>query len=263
MPEESIVFDRAASFYDQTRGFPPRIDREIGAFLAEAAGLTKTSQLIEIGVGTGRIALPVAAYVRQIIGIDLSAGMMGRLLQKRETEFGGVRVLPVQGDVMQLPVASGQFDAALVVHILHLIPQPERAVAELARVLHPGGKALHCWNDGNQGAFKPLIDAWNQVIHQAAPPPKRDWRGGIDLFSDQGWRDEGEQVYSYTVYQSPDELMNRYRDRVFSASWSLPDALWRAGVEAMESVLKEKYPDPQTPLAIPASFHVRLYTPPA
>jgi ubiquinone/menaquinone biosynthesis C-methylase UbiE len=262
MPEESIVFDRAASFYDQTRGFPPGIDREVGAFIAQAAGLTKTSQLIEIGVGTGRIALPVAEHVRQIIGIDLSTGMMGHLLAKREADFAGVRVLPVQGDVMQLPAASGQFDAALIVHILHLIPQPERAVQELARVLRPGGQALLCWNDRSESAFKPLTDAWEKVI-QTGPVNTRRWHGDQSIFNEMDWHDEGEQVYQFTTYQSPDELMDRYRKRVFSASWSLSDEVWQAGIDAMEAILREKYPDPHTPLPMQSSFHVRRYIPPA
>lgn len=263
MPEESIVFDRAASFYDQTRGFPPGIDREVGAFIVQAAGLTKASELIEIGIGTGRIALPVAEHVRQIVGIDLSVGMMGRLREKQQTNFVGTRILPVQGDVMQLPVTAKQFDAALLIHILHLIPQPERAVQELARVLRPGGKALHCWNDSRESVFQPLTDAWNQVVDTAAPQAKRDWRGGMNLFIDQGWQDEGEQVYEFTTYQSPDETMERYRKRVFSASWELSDEVWQAGVAALEAVLQAKFPDPHIPLAIPSTFHIRQYSPPA
>ncbi|MBC8098541.1 MAG: class I SAM-dependent methyltransferase, partial [Armatimonadetes bacterium] len=135
MSDSSIAFDQAASYYDDTRGFPPGIDREVGAFIANAGGLDANSQVLEIGIGTGRIALPLAAHVGGIVGVDLAIPMMQRLRHKRQAYAG--RIDLIQGDILQLPLADASFDAGLMVHILHLVPDPQQAVRELARVLKP------------------------------------------------------------------------------------------------------------------------------
>ncbi|HEX2621658.1 MAG TPA: methyltransferase domain-containing protein [Phototrophicaceae bacterium] len=262
MPEQSVVFDRAASFYDNTRGFPPGEDRKVGAFIAQYAGLTSSDQLVEIGIGTGRIALPVAEHVHQIIGFDLSAGMMQRLQEKHQTDFAGVRVFPVMGDVMQLPAASNTFDAALIVHILHLIPHPDQAVNELARVLRPGGRALQCWNDRDGSVFQPLQDAWNGAVDSPKVAQERH-RENQNVLNEMGWNLSGEHVYHYSVHESPAAQVNSYRSRSWSALWTLPDEVLRAGVEALEAALQANYPEPEQPVAIPCTFHVKIYTPPA
>lgn len=263
MLDQSVVFDRAATFYDETRGFPPGEDRKVGEFLVQAAGLTAASRMIEIGVGTGRIALPVGTHVRRLVGVDLSIPMMERLRAKQQTDYAESRVGLVQGDVMQLPLASGSFDAALIVHILHLVPEPARAVAELARVLRPGGLALQGWNERNEGNFQPLTDAWRDATHAGSDRGDR-WHITGNLFVDHGWQEVGsEQVFHFTMTQSAAEMADRYRRRVWSRLWMMPDDEWRQGVAAVEAALKQHYPDPHAPLDIPGSFRVRLFANPA
>lgn len=72
MTQDSVIFNQAATFYDQTRGFPPGEDQAIAAFLAQCAGLTHESRVLEIGIGTGRIALPLAAHTGPLYGVDLA-----------------------------------------------------------------------------------------------------------------------------------------------------------------------------------------------
>src|SRR5689334_9977693 len=101
MPSDSVAFDRAAGFYDQTRGFPSGEAQHIGALFAKAGQLTSSSRIMEIGVGTGRIALPLAPHVRQIVGVDLARPMMNRLREKQTTE----QIDLVQADITRLPLA--------------------------------------------------------------------------------------------------------------------------------------------------------------
>jgi len=53
-------FDRAADIYDQTRGFPPGVGDRVAAALVDFVGLKPDDRILEIGVGTGRIAKPLA-----------------------------------------------------------------------------------------------------------------------------------------------------------------------------------------------------------
>jgi hypothetical protein len=71
-----------------------------------------------------------------------------------------------------------------------------------------------------------------------------------------------DHVHLFSMTMTPDEMTSRYRNRVWSAMWRLPDAVWRRGADAVEEALNAHYPDPHQPLDIPCSFHLRIYTPP-
>ena len=110
---DSISFDRAIEFYDRTRGFPEQMVNLVGEFIYKTAQLSSESSVLEVGIGTGRIAMPLSTHVKQITGIDISAKMMGVLQQK----FTGSNIYVAQADGMQLPFADNQFDAISLTHM--------------------------------------------------------------------------------------------------------------------------------------------------
>lgn len=144
----SISFDRAVEYYDSTRGYPPEIAEAIGSALIGATDATPQTRFLEVGVGTGRIALPIIARGHDYTGVDISAAMMSRLRAKLvdlERETGrppSVRLL--EADAQTLPFDSASFDVVLAVHVFHLVSDPRAAWHEAFRVLRPGGMLLIC-----------------------------------------------------------------------------------------------------------------------
>jgi ubiquinone/menaquinone biosynthesis C-methylase UbiE len=259
-PDESIVFDRAADYYDTTRGFPPGVDLEVAAFMAKVAEITPEHTMLEIGVGTGRIAIPLAAYTGLFVGIDLSGRMMSVMDTKQQGSSNPVRA--VQGDVMWLPLPDDSIDRAVAVHILHLIPDATQALRELARVLRPDGLVMHCWNHFETDGFDPLWSAWRQATERLAPPDTR-WKVARTIFEDQGWKQAGEtHIYSYPLERTAEAVVARFRSRQLSSTWLLPDEAWKAGVEAVEAALRQHFNDPHQPIVSQASFHIQIYAPP-
>jgi ubiquinone/menaquinone biosynthesis C-methylase UbiE len=133
----AMSFDRAADFYDATRALPPDVhDRLTEMLLAE---LAPRRLCLEIGVGTGRIALPLVEGGVHMIGADIARKMLERLV----VNAGGRQVPPLcVADVTVLPFVSGAFDAVLASHLLHLVPDWRTTVDESVRVLHPGSVFL-------------------------------------------------------------------------------------------------------------------------
>jgi SAM-dependent methyltransferase len=130
----SVNFDRAAEYYDATRALPADAMAELTTVLA--AELAGRQPCLEIGVGTGRIALPLRDRGIRLAGIDLSAGMLGRLA----ANAGDAGPFPLlRADATRLPLAAGSFGAVLAVHVLHLMRDWRVAVDEALRVLRPGG----------------------------------------------------------------------------------------------------------------------------
>ncbi|HEY2834448.1 MAG TPA: class I SAM-dependent methyltransferase [Sporichthyaceae bacterium] len=131
----AVSFDRAADFYDRTRGLSPELEQAQTELLA--GELTGASRCLEIGVGTGRIGLPLAHAGIPVVGVDLSPAMLARLLGKDAT------AVPVAvADARALPFPGGVFDAVLACHVLHLIEFWADVVDEAMRVLRPGGRLL-------------------------------------------------------------------------------------------------------------------------
>lgn len=143
---ESVNFDRAAEYYDATRALPAASMDELTAMLA--AELESRQPCLEIGVGTGRVALPLRDRGVRLAGLDVAGAMLRRLVANAGD---AAPVQLVQADATRLPVAAGAFGSVLAVHVLHLIPDWRVAVDEALRVLRPGG-ALVASFPGRPGA---------------------------------------------------------------------------------------------------------------
>ena len=132
-----MSFDRAADFYDATRALPADVHVKLTEMLM--AELAWRGGCLEIGVGTGRIALPLAGAGVPLVGVDIAPKMLRRLV----ANAGGRPPFPLGvADVTALPFVSGGFGAVIASHVLHLISDWRAAVDEVVRVLRPGAVFL-------------------------------------------------------------------------------------------------------------------------
>ena len=166
MPEtpETISFDRAAEFYDATRDVGNDATTDTIEHLATS--LAGRGRLLEIGVGTGLLAVPLAARGLAVDGIDVSTEMLAKLQQKASPD-GHVHV--VEADARRLPFRDGTFGGAYLRHVFHLIPNWELAVSELCRVV---GEGVILVDAGRQsGAFAELWRSMSPALGPEAEPP--------------------------------------------------------------------------------------------
>lgn len=89
------------------------------------------------GIGTG-LDLPLLPRQHHYVGLDLTTSMLRRALPRGN----GLEFRPVQGDAQQLPFATASFDHAVLHLILAVVPNPNACLAEIARVVKPGGTVL-------------------------------------------------------------------------------------------------------------------------
>jgi SAM-dependent methyltransferase len=125
-------FDRISPEYDATRS---PLDVATLDGMARVLRDRGVHQVLEVGVGTGRVALPLAQRGFEVTGVDASRGMMSVAREK------GVRRL-VRGTAYHLPFADRSFDATLFVHVLHVLDGPPTALHEADRVARTGAYAL-------------------------------------------------------------------------------------------------------------------------
>lgn len=137
----SYSFDNVAvEHYDRTRAVSPELlARALDAVEERFAPATYRS-VLEPGVGTGRIAIPMARRGYHITGVDISPRMMGVLRAKLAEEASDLSIEVQDADVTDLPFPPEVFDMVAFTHVLHLVSDWRLAVREMVRVLkgrHP------------------------------------------------------------------------------------------------------------------------------
>jgi ubiquinone/menaquinone biosynthesis C-methylase UbiE/DNA-binding transcriptional ArsR family regulator len=93
----------------------------------------------DLGCGTGQVSERLAPFVGRIIAVDESSAMLAAA-RRRLAERPGVEIRP--GELDALPIDDAELDVALLVLVLHYLPEPGRALAEAHRTLRPGGRLL-------------------------------------------------------------------------------------------------------------------------
>lgn len=154
-------YRRWAPVYDATFGAITRRGRRLAVDRINAGA----GSVLEVGVGTG-LALPWYAPHLEVTGIDYSDEMLGKAREKVR-ELGLDHVVSLQQmDARALDFPDASFDTVVAMHVVSVVPEPERVVAEMARVCRPGGEVLivsHFLKDeGTLGflgrRFAPLAD---------------------------------------------------------------------------------------------------------
>lgn len=215
---ESISFDRAVQFYDRTRALSERAMDEVVSLLADE--LNGRVPCLEVGIGTGRIGLPLRDAGIDLVGIDLSAKMLAALTAKSSPPP------PVAAaDATTLPFRDGSFGAALACHVLHLIPAWRIALREMTRVLRGGGLVLIDLGGWGGGDWERIERRFVEVAGILNPRPGATDPAEVDAaMASVGATVRllpevtDERAYSYA------ELLDRIEKGVYSFTWATDEA---------------------------------------
>ena len=99
------------------------------------AGLKRDMNILELACGSGQLSLRLSTHVQLWEATDFSENM---IREAKKKSCSGRLHFSVQ-DATNLPYADSSFDAVVIANALHIMPNPERALSEIRRVLKPGG----------------------------------------------------------------------------------------------------------------------------
>ena len=139
------MFDAIAPRYDFLNHFlSAGMDRRWREKAVDAvlAGSGQPMSVLDLCTGTADLAIALASRHNdaRVIGVDFSGAMLQFALQKVRSGNFARRIRLVRGDAARIPAASSTFDAATIAFGIRNVAEPERALAELGRVLRPGGR---------------------------------------------------------------------------------------------------------------------------
>lgn len=227
VPSFPMSFDRVANCYDATREMPPHAKVAatagiIGALRAVAPQPT----LIEVGIGTGRMAVPLAEAGVRVAGVDVAVAMLARLRAKRPD------IAVAIANATHLPFSEGTFDGALLVHILHLLPDAVAALRAATDVVRPGGILLYGRTNYAESPRRQLIARAREVAQELAGIDlgSGDWHRAANHAFAEHARDIGARVSESTLARWRErgtgrEYLAALSGRVYSSTWSIPEAV--------------------------------------
>jgi len=138
-----FIYQRGASFYDAARrGVVAADERDLLPLLRAVLAGTTAPRVLDVATGTGRVPLLLACqtwFDGHVDAVDIAPAMLTRARAKIAAAGASDRVALHEGHAGALPWPDGAFDMVTSLEALEFFPRPRRALAEMARVLRPGG----------------------------------------------------------------------------------------------------------------------------
>ncbi len=240
MTQPQIRFDDGAA-YERYMGF---WSRSAGRVFLDFLSPPAQQRWLDVGCGNGAFTTLVmeSCAPAEMHGIDPSEG---QLAFARERMAGGAASFQ-QGDAMALPFEPDAFDIAVMALVIQFVPDPARAVAEMARVVAPGGTvATYVWSqDGAGSPSKVFSEVFRACGFSPPSPPGRAATGAgalRDLWADAGL--EAIETYAITVQRSFESFEDFWTSSTGSGTLKPavasmdPDSIARA-----QAMLRERLP---------------------
>lgn len=247
----SIVFDRAVAYYDQTRAMPEDRHRAMIDALVREAEIQPNDHALEIGIGTGRIAVSVAEHVRHVAGIDLSEEMMsvlrGKLAQR------GMSIDLARANAVELPFPDNCFDVTYAVHVYHLVQNWQAGIAEAMRVTKPGRHFVVSFHARPPDSPNARL---RQHMHLLAQEYGIDTkRPGVqsdqELLREVGKWDASPRVVVFSEWRAPEipaKILEELDRQIFSETWTIPREVMDRVMPRLRAWAEQTYGDLDAPL---------------
>lgn len=175
------TWDLYAPIYERAM----RADQRIYTFMYERIPtVIRGRDVLEIATGPGLLAKQVAPAARTMLATDYSDGMIA---QAKKGDCPANLRFEV-ADATNLPYADDSFDAVLIANALHIIPEPEKALREIDRVLRPGGILIAPNFVEHKGTLGSRI--WSGILMLAGVRFEHQWTGAeyLTWLESHGWR---------------------------------------------------------------------------
>jgi SAM-dependent methyltransferase len=152
---QRVDFSGNAKVYDRRHGAV--LAEDVVQRLAAAGAIRSGTNVLDIGAGTGRVAIGLAELGCNVVALEPAPGMVETL----RTKVGALPIRLIAGEGARLPFSPGQFDVVVIARLLYLTADWRGVLREAHRVLGVGGRLLHEWGNGKAD------EEWVQIREKA------------------------------------------------------------------------------------------------
>ena len=174
------VWDLYAPIYERAM----RADRKVYQYMYERIPqIIADKEVLEIATGPGLLAKNVADAAKKMIATDYSEGMIA---EAKKGNYPANLTFEV-ADATALPYKADSFDVVLIANALHVMPEPEKALSEIDRVLKSNGILIAPNFVAHKGTF--IGRVWSKILQIAGISFEHQWSaaGYQDFLKQNGW----------------------------------------------------------------------------
>jgi ubiquinone/menaquinone biosynthesis C-methylase UbiE len=227
-------FDRISQIYDETREplKEAAVNKIRNILLRDNCG-----SIIEVGVGTGRIAKPLQERGLEIVGLDISRGM---LLKAREK--GVLRL--ILADAGFLPLKKKSFDAAILAHVLQIFENPAEVFGKIVGVVKNDVVALIrkrndalASDNSDESVMRQVFERVSAQMGYALPRRAGEWRRKESEFLASNPPTELITIQDEMIETTLGERLSFFEKRPFRHCIEVPDELFHKAIQEARSSL--------------------------
>ena len=201
--------------------------------MLRGAGLAAGDLVVEVGCGTGRMTLPLAALTpARVVGVDAET----RMLEVARTKDAAGRVEWLRGSAYRLPLPDQAAALVVMVMVVHLLRQRVRAFAEARRVLRAGGR-LSVWTFTPRHVEEFYLNAYFPSIALIDRPRFPSVKVLAGELRRAGFAEVRAEVRDEVRQIDVGEVVDRVRGRYISTLSMLQPLEYRLGLQRLEELL--------------------------
>ena len=220
--EVNVSFDRVAEVYDRTRRLPDEVMTcLVKTFTTEFNGCTR---VLDVGIGTGRLAAPLQKAGFSLAGVDISRKMVDKAKEK------GVEGV-VLADARMIPFRDKVFDVAVSVHLLHLISDWQKVVGEICRVSRRALFSLY------NTPPDPVRDAYRRLLKEQGFDQRHVGKSEQDL---RELVPPSKSLFVASYDTLADDTLACMMERNRSSQWEIPEDVNSEAVKRLKKMFAGK-----------------------
>ncbi|MFX0122240.1 MAG: class I SAM-dependent methyltransferase [Candidatus Hodarchaeota archaeon] len=252
-------FDWASAFYDYSRAIPNNLMKKTIETLQEKVIILSDATILEVGVGTGRIAIPLTEKLNvNTIGIDISEKMIHKC-QEKISSTSNIQLIVADG--LTLPFVINRFDIIFTCHVLHLLPNAYQFLENMVPLLIKNGYYINLEAYVNYHRTVPFEIYYNKLSEVGFRYRyKGDLvrRGIIIYLSRRGWKHQ-QCVIKGEREISINNLVRFIRNRVFSHQRTIADDLHKQALQHLYIELEERNIELSAKVLAPAASRLNIF----
>lgn len=257
---ESLSFDSMSELYDETRVFDRDCFTAVLDWLVDRFPPQRFSDILYPGIGTGRVAIPLAEKGYRLTGVDISERMLALL----ERKLGQMKqTLPIslrKADVTELPFGTASFDMIIAVHLFYFISNWQKAVNEIMRVLKSDGPLvlIHTGTGAEipflNERYRELCAGQGYSIQDVGVSSNREV---VEYLEQRGYHAKWiRDRWWWTSHLRLDKTLDYLRSRAYSFTVSVPDDVHTDVIGRLESELWQRFNTLATAVEVPNQIYL-------